>query len=140
MLIATIGQLWSSCRSTSRPFASVCLVNGMFTRSSDVPSPDDRERYGGTVVAGDRHLRRRPFRRRDEGAGGGRLGLADEERHAVVSSLANRLVPRHAAEERNLNPGRPVLAPAATKNGRFPVAIAANEITHCPHRADRPGV
>src|SRR6476660_2952280 len=107
MLIATIGQLWSSCSSTSRPFASVCLVNGMFTRSSgDDPSPDDRERYGGTVVAGDRHLRRRPLRRGDEGAGRRRLGLADEQRHAVVAALANRLVNGHAPEERNLQLGR----------------------------------
>src|SRR5260221_2131382 len=93
MFTATIGQACSSCSSTSRPLASVCLVNEMFTDARlNAHSPDDGEGNGGRpVVARDGNLGGEALGRGNEGARCRRGRLADDERHSAICAFTNPL-------------------------------------------------
>src|SRR5215831_9598638 len=118
MFTATIGQACSSCNSTSSPFASVCLVNGMFTngRLNPCSLDGDQRDGGGSVVARDRHFRGQALCRSHERARRRRAWIADEERHAAVAALPDRLVDRNPADERHAEIIRHLLPAAVSED------------------------
>src|SRR5215510_3423043 len=138
MFTATIGHARSSCSSTSRPLASVCLLNGIVTNARlNARSPDDGERDGGgSVVARDRHLGGETLGRGDERARGRRIRLADQHGYSGVAALTDRLVDRDAADERHAEILRHPLAAALTEDVRFVLAVRADEVAHVLEDAD----
>src|SRR5215468_12527009 len=139
MFTETMGEACSSCSSTSRPFVSVCLVNGMFTNArSNSCSWDGRERDGGRpLVARDRYLGGEPLGRRNKCMRGRRAGIADKKRHARVTAFADRLIDRDAADERHAEILRHPLPAALPEDVRFVLAVRADEVAHVLENADR---
>ena len=97
----------------------------------------DRERNRGTRVTRDRQLRGRALGRGDEGESRRRLGLADDERHAGIAPLADRLVNRNPPEKRNAEIAGHLLAAAVAEDISLVLAVTAHEVAHVLDDAER---